>query len=208
MRVLVLAGCPAVGEVPDDGRGETAGGGVGDKVPASLQEWALLAAARRGDLGAFELLYRRNVKRVHALCGRLAADGAAAEELVQEVFVRAWGNLAGFRGECSFLSWLRQVALRLFLDDRRARLRGPLLLDDVHAAVLSQAGRSETGAQESRLDLERALHLLPPRARAIFVLHDIEGHKHEEIAALMNIDAGTSKSQLHRARRLLREALG
>src|SRR5688572_20902958 len=83
-------------------------------------EGQLLAAARRGDLCAFELLYRRNVKRLHALCWRLcAADTAAAEELVQEVFVRAWAHLSGFRGDCTFAAWLRRVAVHLFLDERR-----------------------------------------------------------------------------------------
>jgi RNA polymerase sigma factor (sigma-70 family) len=196
MTVLVLAACP-----PDDDAGAApasapAGGG---------EERTLLASARAGDLRAFETLYRSHVRRLHALCWRLCVDAAAAEELVQEVFVRAWSNIGSFRGEASFATWLARVAVHLFLDERRARRRGPDSLDAVDLLLANRAGRP--AMTEDRYDLERALGGLPPRARAVFVLHDIEGHRHQEIAVTMGIDVGTSKSQLHRARRLLREAL-
>jgi RNA polymerase sigma factor (sigma-70 family) len=196
MTVLVLAACP-----PDD----EAEPRPGSAQAARGEERELLALARAGDLRAFEALYRSHVKRLYALCWRLCADGGSTDELVQEVFVRAWSHLGNFRGEASFATWLARVAVHLFLDERRARRRAPECLDAAHPALANRA--SAPAMTEDRYDLERALRALPPRARAVFVLHDIEGHRHEEIAAMMAVDVGTSKSQLHRARRLLREAL-
>jgi RNA polymerase sigma factor (sigma-70 family) len=196
MTVLVLAACP-----PDD----EAGPRPSSALAARGEERDLLAVARAGDLRAFETLYRGHIKRLYALCWRLCGDSSTTDELVQEVFVRAWSNLGSFRGEASFATWLARVAVRLFLDQRRARRRGPVCVDADHPALANRAGAAVM--TEARHDLERALRALPPRARAVFVLHDIEGHRHEEIAAMMAVDVGTSKSQLHRARRLLREAL-
>jgi RNA polymerase sigma-70 factor (ECF subfamily) len=197
MRVLALP-ISALG-----GGGSRAGGAQDPRA----EEQALVARAQGGGLDAFEELYRRNVQRVNALCRRLAPSDAAAEEMVQEVFVRAWARLRGFRGECTFATWLYPLAVHLALDERRARRRGAWLTatDDVEALELP--ARAHEDGLGTGFDLERALRALPPRARAVFVLHDIEGHQHEEIAAMMEIDPGTSKSQLHRARRLLREAL-
>ena len=175
---------------------------------ARAEERALVVQAQAGDLRAFETLYRRNLKRVFALCWRLADHDAAAEELVQEVFVRAWGNLGSFRADSAFATWLFPMAVHLALDQRRARRRG-LRFVDVDPALLEQtAAPSRQPGMDAGFDLERALRGLPPRARAVFVLHDVEGHQHDEIAAMMGVDPGTSKSQLHRARRLLRAALG
>jgi RNA polymerase sigma-70 factor, ECF subfamily len=199
MRVLALP-ISALG----DGEVRNAGGQT-----ARAEEQALVARAQGGGLDAFEELYRRNVQRVNALCARLAADDASAEEMVQEVFVRAWARLGGFRGQCSFATWLYPLAVNLALDDRRARRRGSWLTstDDVEALERAAPPRGPEEGLGQGFDLERALRALPPRARAVFVLHDIEGHRHEEIAAMMDVDPGTSKSQLHRARKLLREAL-
>jgi RNA polymerase sigma-70 factor (ECF subfamily) len=199
MRVLALP-ISALG-----GGGSRAGGTPDPRA----EEQALVARAQGGGLDAFEELYRRNVQRVNALCRRLATSDAAAEEMVQEVFVRAWARLRGFRGDCSFATWLYPLAVHLALDERRARRRGAWLtaVDDVEALERARPARGHEDGLGTGFDLERALRALPPRARAVFVLHDIEGHQHEEIAAMMEIDPGTSKSQLHRARRLLREAL-
>ena len=114
---------------------------------------------------------------------------------------------ASYRGEAPFASWLYRLAVNLALNERRSRKRAPFLTlaPDELGNVASPAAR--TAAPELGVDLERALRALPPRARAVIVLHDIEGHKHEDIATLMGMEPGTSKSQLHRARRLLREAL-
>jgi RNA polymerase sigma-70 factor (ECF subfamily) len=163
--------------------------------------------AQEGDVAAYEELYRDNVGRVYGLCLRLAGDATLAEELTQDVFVRAWQKLGAFRGDSAFSTWLYPIAVNTALSERRSRARRGsrfLATDD-----LEPFDRPERPAGPERaLDLERALDRLPDGARAIFVLHDIEGFKHAEIAERTGIATGTSKAQLHRARRLLREALG
>ncbi len=166
----------------------------------------LVRRAQQGDQAAFHALYRENAGRVHALCLRLTADAAQAEELTQDVFVRAWGRLATFRGDSAFSTWLHRLAVNVVLMDRRAASRRALrVVATEDPAALERVGHESTPGLA--LDLERAIAALPPGAREVFVLHDIEGYRHEEIAELTGIAAGTSKAQLFRARRLLREAL-
>lgn len=190
--------------------GATADGGT---IPLTVDaegpraaEKALLARARSGDLAAFEALYRTNVSRIYGLCLRLSGDAALAEDLTQEAFVRAWKRLDSFRGESAFSSWLYPLAVNVALTERRSRKRR-----DLRLVVTDDLARFEkpegSGGPESRLDLERAVATLPPGARSVFVLHDAYGFKHEEIAEMTGVVAGTSKAQLHRARKLLREAL-
>jgi RNA polymerase sigma-70 factor (ECF subfamily) len=166
----------------------------------------LVAGAVRGDDGAFERLYRAHVGRVHALALRLADDPGHADQLTQDVFVRAWERLASFRGESSFATWLHRLAVNVILSDRRSAWRrtrrvasGGDLID-----LEPEARGAPPGV---RLDLDAAIAGLPPGARTVFVLHDVEGYQHAEIAAMTGIAPGTSKAQLFRARRLLREAL-
>jgi RNA polymerase sigma-70 factor (ECF subfamily) len=171
-------------------------------------ERGLVRRAREGDVAAFEQLYRDNERRVFALCLRLSRDGALAEELAQDVFVRAWRKLPSFRGESAFSSWLYPIAVNTALSERRARVRRTARVfatDDL--APFEKAPEVKTAGPEAGFDLEAALKELPPGARAVFVLHDVEGYKHEEIARMMDIAVGTSKAQLHRARALLRESL-
>ncbi len=166
----------------------------------------LVARARDGDESAFGDLYRAHAGRVYALCLRLEADAARAEELTQDVFVRAWERLGSFRGDSAFGTWLYRLAVNVVLSDRRAawrRTRRVFSAED--PAVLERP--HETPGPGLALDLEQAIATLPPGARAIFVLHDVEGYQHGEIAALMGVAEGTSKTQLFRARRLLRVAL-
>jgi RNA polymerase sigma-70 factor (ECF subfamily) len=163
-------------------------------------------AAQNGDLVAFEELYRDNVGRVHAVCMRMAGDVALAEELTQDVFVRAWQKLSSFRGDSAFSTWLHPLAINVALSERRSRRRRlarVMPTDDL--TPFDRPGRP--AGPEAGLDLERALDVLPDGARSVFVLHDVEGYKHEEIGELIGVATGTSKAQLHRARRLLREAL-
>jgi RNA polymerase sigma-70 factor (ECF subfamily) len=157
----------------------------------------LCARALGGDVRAFERLYAAHSGRVHALARRLA--GADADELTQDVFVRAWQKLATFRGEGSFAGWLRTLAVRLVANHIRARLDRPAAAPEPPARM---------SPPELRLDLEAAIGRLPAGARAVFVLHDVEGYGHDEIAQLLGVTVGTTKSQLHRARALLRAALG
>jgi RNA polymerase sigma-70 factor, ECF subfamily len=163
---------------------------------------AMLAAA--GDARAFERLYRGHVNRVYGLARRMAGPDEATE-LTQEVFVRVWDKLKTFRGEAAFGTWLHRVAVNVILS-RRANLKtrrdrfqeGEELWETLPA---------RPAGMEHRMDFESAIERLPAGARQIFVLHDIEGYKHEEIAALLSITSGTSKAQLHRARMILRRHL-
>lgn len=162
--------------------------------------------AQQGDHEAFAQLYRLHAGRVYALCLRLAGDAAAARWLTQDVFVRAWERLGTFRGESAFSSWLHRLAVNVVLADRRAAGRRARRVVTASDAPAHDAPGPGDWTPE-RLDLEEAIAALPPGARAVFVLYDIEGYSHEEIATMTGIAPGTSKAQLHRARRLLREAL-
>jgi RNA polymerase sigma-70 factor (ECF subfamily) len=156
--------------------------------------------ASRGDAEAFERLYRSHVGRVNALaCWMVGPDDA--EEAVQEVFVRAWQKLGTFAGKSAFGTWLHRVAVNLLLRRRQKRSRHRDRFVSEQVAVEPAVPR---GDHELRLALETAVGRLPERAREVFVLHDVEGYKHDEIAGLLGIDPGTSRSQLHRARMLLR----
>jgi RNA polymerase sigma-70 factor (ECF subfamily) len=169
----------------------------------------LIARARAGDGGAFEALYRAHVGRIYALCLRLAADTHRAEELTQDVFVRAWQRLASYRGEAAFGTWLHRLAVNVVLTERRSAWRQGLRIapeTDVED-VPEPAGRPRSDGGLDAIDLDRAIAGLPPGARAVFVLHDVEGYQHAEIAEMAGIAEGTSKAQLFRARRLLREVL-
>ena len=166
----------------------------------------LISAAQLGDEAAFRSLYDLSVDRVYALCLRLAADPGQAEELTQDVFVRAWEKLRSFRGESAFSTWLHRLAVNVVLTERRSRGRREKRVFPSGALEdLERPGAPVTPG--ARMDLEQAIASLPPGARAVFVLHDIEGYQHEEIAEMSGLAAGTSKAQLFRARRLLREML-
>ncbi len=173
-----------------------------------------VARARAGDAGAFERLYRAHAGRVHALCLRLLGDRGHAEEATQDAFVRAWQRLGSFRGESAFGSWLHRLAANVALDRlRRERRRAGgsagegLDPDGVPESARAEAAPAARPPEGAGIDLERAIRALPPRARIVFVLHDLEGYRHGEIADLAGIAEGTSKAQLHRARKLLRETL-
>jgi len=170
-------------------------------------EKRLVRDAQNGDLRAFERLYRDNERKVFALCLRMSSDGALAEELTQEVFVRAWRKLGSFRGDSAFSSWLYPLTVNVALSERRSRRRrdARIFATDDPASLEKAPG---TPRPEAGFDLQKAMAALPPGARAIFVLHDVEGRTHDEIAAMLSLATGTSKAQLFRARRLLREALG
>jgi RNA polymerase sigma-70 factor (ECF subfamily) len=165
-----------------------------------------VALAQAGNPGAFEALYRTHVGRVHALSLRLTGDTHAAAELTQDTFVRAWESLASFRGESAFGSWLFRLAVNQFLGDKRkAGRRERRVFAVSEPGELERPG--EAGTAGAALDLEKAIASLPERARMVFVLHDVEGYQHGEIAVMTGVAEGTSKAQLFRARRLLREAM-
>jgi len=167
---------------------------------------ARVREAQAGDVAAFERIYRAHVGRVHALCIRLCGDAGHAEQLTQDAFVRAWEHLASFRGESAFATWLRHITVNVVLMDRRASARRRERVEATDDETLLR-GACAQRHDDHGIDLERAIAALPEGARTVFVLHDIEGYKHDEIAALLGIADGTSKAQLHKARALLKEVL-
>jgi RNA polymerase sigma-70 factor (ECF subfamily) len=188
---------------------------VSDSVgpnPSTMREdeTAALDSIRRaqaGDVDAFELLYREHAGRVFALCLRLqGGDSAEATELMQDVFIKAWRRLETFRGECAFSSWLHRLAVNTMLENARGdnrRIARVLPMDDTSRL----AGAARSSGIDLKMDMEDAIASLPKGARLAFVLHDVEGYQHQEIAEQLSVSVGTVKAQLHRARRLLRERL-
>lgn len=170
---------------------------------------AYVARAQAGDREAFEHIYRMHVGRVYSICARMSGDRSVAEELTQDVFVRAWQKLGLFRGESAFSTWLHRLAVNVVLSARKAqRARQRWSHEDAQEdGGIPDRLASSSHSPAVAMDLETAIAQLPRGARQVFVLHDIEGYKHEEIAAMLGITVGGSKSQLHRARLLLREAL-
>jgi RNA polymerase sigma-70 factor (ECF subfamily) len=167
---------------------------------------ALVQRAREGDARAFEGVYRRVSPRIYALCLRMTADADEAAERVQDVFVRAWERLDSFRGDSRFTTWLHRLAVNLVLQERRAK--GRRRAREVAEPDLERFGRSAVQAMPgTRIDLERAIAGLPPRAREALVLRDVQGYRYDEIAKLTGVSLGTVKAQIHRARGMVKEAM-
>ena len=177
---------------------------TGEEGAAALD---LIRRAQAGDVDAFELLYREHAGRIYALCLRLkAGDSSDATELMQDVFIRAWRRLETFRGDCAFSSWLHRLAVNTMLENVRSdrrRIARVLPMDDTSRLE----GAARPSGVDLRMDMENAIASLPKGARLAFVLHDVEGYQHQEIAEQLSVSVGTVKAQLHRARRLLRERL-
>lgn len=171
-------------------------------------EPGLVERARNGDCAAFEVLYRRHRDRIYGLVWRLCGgDSALAEDLLQEAFVRAWRKLDGFRGNSRFGTWLHRLSVNVALSDRRIRMRRV----ERETALEGSAERTARGDRDvyvdQQTDLEQAIATLPERARTVLVLYDVEGYTHAEIAEMTGMAVGSSKAQLHRARKLVREEL-
>ena len=163
-----------------------------------------VALAAAGDVSAFERVYHAHLPRVHSLVRRMSG-GRDTDELTQDIFVRVWQKLGSFRGDAAFSTWLHRLAVNVVIERfrsdasrRRRLLEGDDIFETLPAPPLSR---------DLSMDFETALAALPDGAREIFVLHDVEGYKHREIATLLEISAGTSKAQLHRARMMLRRQL-
>ena len=166
----------------------------------------LVARAQAGDQIAFRDLYRQHAGRVYGLCLRLTGDARDAEERTQDVFVRLWDKLASFRGDSAFSSWLHRLAVNVVFNEQRTTSRRERRVTPAaDPAILEKDPRRTIDGLN--IDLERAIAELPDGAREVFVLFDIEGYGHGDIAELTGIAEGTSKAQLFRARRLLREKL-
>ena len=172
---------------------------------AEIEIEPAVRAAQGGDLTAFGRIYREHVGRVYALCVRLSADRVFAEQLTQDTFVRAWEHITTYRGESSFASWLRRLAVNVVMTERRAAARRTRRVITADDEVLERAPRER--ADDAGIDLERAVARLPEGARTVFVLHAIEGYRHDEIAELTGIAEGTSRAHLHHAREILKKEL-
>jgi RNA polymerase sigma-70 factor (ECF subfamily) len=168
-----------------------------------LDEAGLVAAARGGDLQAFESLYRALSPTVYGLCLRIVRDPAEAQDCLQETFVRAWRRLAEFRGESRLATWLHRIAVNEALTRRRRAA-----MEQRHLSAVDAGKRYVTNDPATLQDVERAIAKLPERAREVFVLHAVYGYAHEEVASMLAVTVGTSKTQLHRARKLLAAMLG
>ena len=176
------------------------------ETQASMSETDLVREAQAGSADAFERLYRKHGRRVYAVCLRMVSDPGRAEELMQDAFVRAWSAIGSFQHRSAFGTWLHRLTVNVVLSDLRAeKLRSSR---ELLPGELDEFEREVGGAMpETRVDLERAIAALPSGAKEVLILHDIEGYRYREIAELIGVAEGTVKSQLSRARRLVREAL-
>jgi RNA polymerase sigma-70 factor (ECF subfamily) len=171
---------------------------------------ALVTLAARGDVSAFERLYTRCAGRVYAVCVRMTGDPQRAREFTHDAFVRAWERLSTFRGEASFETWMHRLTVNVVLTATRGERRRAARFvptEEEPAAESNLALSTPPDDVETRLDLERAIAALPPRAREVFVLHDVEGYRHEEIADRLELEASSVRAHLHRARRLIMRML-
>ena len=172
--------------------------------PSKLVPVDDVALAAQGDTGAFERVYRAHLGRVYNLARRMAGPDAA-DELTQDVFVRVWQKLGSFRGDSAFSTWLHRLAVNVVIERFRSETAQRQRFHDGEG--IFEMLPAKTRSRDLSMDFEAALLKLPDGAREIFVLHDVEGYKHHEIAAMLEISPGTSKAQLHRARMMLRKHL-
>jgi RNA polymerase sigma-70 factor (ECF subfamily) len=173
-------------------------------------DYELAQKSAGGDGEAFEQLYRRHFRRVYALCLRMLGDPTQAEDLTQDVFVNLFNKIGSFRGESAFTTWLHRMTVnQVLMFFRKASTRSELTTDEGETPVQIVRGTENPNAMPvvDRIALERAIAQLPPGYRTVFILHDVEGHDHDEIAKILEVSEGTSKSQLHKARLKLRTLL-
>ena len=186
------------------------------KRPQSIKpsEAEAIERAKQGDAEAFEYLYSLHKRRVYSLCLRMTGNTATAEDLTQEAFLQLFRKIGTFRGESAFSTWLHRMAVNVVLMQLRKKGLPLVPIDETTEGEEEGTVRKEPGAPDERLagsidrlQLQRAVDELPPGYRTIFVLHDVEGYEHNEIAELVGCSIGNSKSQLHKARIKLRELL-
>jgi len=178
---------------------------VSGETPARSGMNEDVALAAGGDSSAFERVYRAHVGRIHSLTRRMLGSHEA-DEVTQDIFVRTWQKLGQFRGDSAFGTWLHRVAINVVIERRRSfAIQRERMSDDPAALDLATVAPARA---DLTVDFESAIEQLPPGAREIFTLHDVEGYTHREIAAMLKITTGTSKRQLHRARMLMRKHLG
>jgi RNA polymerase sigma-70 factor (ECF subfamily) len=180
-----------------------------------MPEAEAIRLAQQGDVAAFERIYRLHNRRVYSLCLRMVGNTAEAEDLTQEAFLQLFRKIASFRGESAFSTWLHRLSVNVVLMKLRKKRMPEVSLEETTEPDEESGGpRRDFGAPDlqlsgsvDRVNLQRAVEQLPPGYRAIFVLHDVQGYEHNEIAEIMGCSIGNSKSQLHKARMRLRELL-
>ncbi len=177
---------------------------------AQTSDYTLTQRTAAGEMAAFEELYARHNRRVYSLCLRMTANAAEAEDLAQEAFVQLWRKAGSFRGESAFTTWLHRLTVnQVLMHFRRRGTRLERTTEDGEVPAQAVMGTADPGRMPvvDRIALERAVEQLPPGYRSVFILHDVEGHEHEEVSQLLGCSVGTSKSQLHKARMKLRTLL-
>ena len=180
------------------------------EAPAPASDHALARQAAAGDMSAFEELYARHNRRVYSLCLRMTGNVSEAEDLAQEAFIQLFRKIGSFRGESAFTTWLHRLTVnQVLMHFRKRNVKLEQTTNDGEVPVQIVKGTEKPNAMPivDRIALDRAVGKLPPGYRTVFVLHDVEGHEHEEIAKILGCSVGTSKSQLHKARMKLRGLL-
>ena len=184
------------------------------KPGSELSEAEIIERAKQGDAEAFQMLYDKHKRRVYSLCLRMTANTAEAEDLAQEAFLQLYRKIATFRGESAFSTWLHRLSVNVVLMHLRKKSLPVVSLEETTQGTEDDSPRKDFGADDvmlagsiDRLQLQRAVNDLPPGYRTIFVLHDVEGYEHNEIAGMVGCSIGNSKSQLHKARMKLRDLL-
>ena len=179
-----------------------------------LSEADAIERAKQGDAEAFQALYDRHKRRVYSLCLRMTANTAEAEDLAQEAFLQLFRKIGTFRGESAFSTWLHRLSVNVVLMHLRKKSLPVVSLEETTQNTEEDSPKKDFGAEDlslagsiDRLQLQKAVESLPPGYRTIFVLHDVEGYEHNEIAGIVGCSIGNSKSQLHKARMKLRDIL-
>jgi RNA polymerase sigma-70 factor (ECF subfamily) len=173
-------------------------------------DYELAQKSAAGDAAAFEELYRRHFRRVYSLALRMTGDATEAEDLTQETFTHLYNKIGSFRGESAFTTWLHRMTVnQVLMHFRRRKSRPEFTTPEGETPVQIVQGTENQNKMPvvDKIILENAITKLPPGYRSVFVLHDIEGHEHAEIADMLGISEGTSKSQLHKARLKLRDLI-
>lgn len=185
-----------------------------NRVSGEFDEAGAIERARQGDETAFQALYDRHKRRVYSLCLRMTANTAEAEDLTQEAFLQLYRKIGTFRGESAFSTWLHRLSVNVVLMHLRKKSLPVVSLEETTQVGEEDTPKKDFGAEDlslagsiDRLQLQKAVDNLPPGYRTIFVLHDIEGYEHNEIAGIVGCSIGNSKSQLHKARMKLRDLL-
>ncbi len=177
-------------------------------------EAELIERAKQGDARAFQALYEKHKRRVYSLCLRMTSNTAEAEDLTQEAFLQLYRKIGTFRGESAFSTWLHRLSVNVVLMHLRKKSLPVVSLEETTQSTEEDTPKKDFGAEDlalagsiDRLQLQKAVEDLPPGYRTIFVLHDVEGYEHNEIAQIVGCSIGNSKSQLHKARMKLRDML-